>query len=139
MEFDQKHRKILDSIIKKIHQVLPNVMGIYLFGTFGSEYETKSSDIDIALLSQENLNKVELWDLAQEISSEVNRDVELIDLHEASTVFRFQILSSGQRIDCRNETSCAHFENLCYSMYLRFQEERKSILDDYKEGNRDHG
>ena len=37
-------------LTKKVLQFLPDVVGIYLFGSYLTEYETPESDVDIALL-----------------------------------------------------------------------------------------
>lgn len=111
---------------------VPNVIAIVLFGSYGNVYETEQSDLDLAILSQSKLDVVALWDLSQNIATELNKDVDLIDLRSASTVFRFQVLSTGKLIYCSNQREFAFFENTAYAMYLNFQETRKDILQDYK-------
>lgn len=117
---------LITSIITRfILQSYPDVLSIYLFGSFGTAFETKESDVDIALLLPEKADSVALWEVSQKIAVEINRDVDLVDLRAASTVFQNQILSTGVRIYCKDEKQCDLFEHTCLSMYLRFNEERK--------------
>ncbi len=118
----------LSTVIKKIKDNYPQVQAIYLFGSFGTEYETRESDVDIALLLPQKGDAVSLWELAQEIAIELNRDIDLIDLRSASTVFQYQILMTGKRIFCLDNEYCDMFEMTCLSMYLRLNEERKSLI-----------
>ena len=137
MEYDQDHQKILDIAVSKLKEEIPSLVAVIAFGSFGTEYERKDSDIDLAILSdksKESIDTVKLWDLAQEIALMVGRDVELINLQETTTVFAFQALTTGTPIFCKNPTKLAYFDNLIISMYLRLQEERKDILNSFKEG-----
>lgn len=116
--------------VEKIRQHIPNVVGIYLFGSFASEQATLQSDVDIAIFSETFLDQTTLWNTSQIIAAAINRDVDLIDLNSASTVFAYQVISSGKRIFCAAPHTCDNFENKVISMYLRFQEERKPILEE---------
>lgn len=129
---DYQHQQKLQTAVEKIHQAIPEIIAIVIFGSYGTQYEKNSSDLDIAILAEKKISKIFLWKLAQEIAIKINRDVDLIDLRQASTVFKFHILTSGQLIDCANVKSFAFFETEAYSMYLHFQETRKEILEGYR-------
>ncbi len=124
MNFDLDHEHILNVAKEKILMAFPDVLAIYIFGSFGTKYEKKDSDLDVAILPTKGVDTIVLWNLAQEIAIKINKDVDLIDLTSASTVFRHQIISSGTRIYCHDETQCAFIENCFTSMYLRFKEDR---------------
>ncbi|MBA3238858.1 MAG: nucleotidyltransferase domain-containing protein [Parachlamydiaceae bacterium] len=130
---DLLHKKQLQIAIDMLLRNIPDLFAIVLFGSYGHEYETSQSDLDLAFLSKSKQDVVYLWELAQNIAIELNRDVDLIDLRSSSTVFRFQILSSGKLIYCSNQKDFDFFENTTFAMYLNFQETRKEILNDYKE------
>lgn len=126
------HKQKLEKALRRIKQKIPGLLAVVLFGTFGTEHETTSSDLDLAILSNNKLDQICVWNLAQDIAIELNQDVDLIDLHLASTVFRFQILSSGTVIYCSDEKIFGEFDTTAFSMYFDFQEIRKGILEDYK-------
>lgn len=127
-------KKQLTIAIEILNRNIPDLIAIVIFGSYGTKYETGHSDMDLAILSKSKQDVVALWELAQIIAIELNRDVDLIDLRLASTVFKFQILSSGKLIYCSNQLEFAFFENTVFAMYLNFQEARKGILEDYREG-----
>jgi predicted nucleotidyltransferase len=121
---------ILNKAQEKLLSTFPNLLAIYVFGSFGTQYEIDTSDLDLALISPTPLDPVQLWYLAQEIARKIDRDVDLVDLREASTVFRFQVITNGSRIYCRNKIDCDFLETSYISMYLRLNEERKEMIND---------
>lgn len=130
---DEKHRQKLKIAVQVIKKAFPTTISVYVFGSFGTEYETSASDLDLAVLfpGEEKISNLDLWDVSQKIASAIDRDVQLVELQSASTVFRFEILTSGKRIYCKNQKISDTFENVSLSMYLRFQEERKDIIENY--------
>jgi len=53
----------------------------------------------------------------------------LIELSSTNTIFRYQILSTAERIYGKGY-EVESFETLAYSFYLRFREERQPIVDE---------
>lgn len=131
---------MVDSVIEQavtlVSQELPTIVGMYLFGSYGTAYERTDSDIDLAVLPVTPINPATLWQLAQRIAVIGKRNVDLIDLSNASTVFRFHIISVGQRIYCNDLLACELFETIVYSAYVRFNEERKELLQDIQRRGR---
>lgn len=136
MDFDETHTRILECARGKILEALHEVSAIYVFGSFGTAYETTYSDLDLAVLSTETLDPVDLWHLSQEIAMEIGRDVEIIDMQKASTVFRFQVITTGLRIYCGDIKYCDALETSYLSMYLKLNEERADILGDKRDGSK---
>lgn len=126
-------------IVSIICQAVPDILGIYLYGSFGTPYATAQSDIDLAILAKKKYSPLECWQLAQKASNAMQRDIDLIDLLQASTVFRFQIVSTAKRIYCKDKLACDCFEMTVYSAYLRFNEERREILQAIKQRGRIYG
>ncbi len=125
-------------IIHFLTQHLPNVKGIYLFGSrLTEEYVRSDSDWDVAfLLDAKPLSSLEKWNLQQNMASALHAEIDLIDLQGANTVFRFEIITSGERIYCADDYFCDSFEVMCISSYQYLQEERKDILEDiFKRGS----
>ncbi|MFE8701739.1 nucleotidyltransferase domain-containing protein [Cytobacillus sp. FJAT-54145] len=124
------------SAINKVIEVLPKAVTpdiIYLFGSFANGTTHPKSDIDIAYLSNSTITPYERFSLAQKLASSLNRDVDLIDLNAASTVFQSQIISNGQPIYCVNDVRKAEFEMLVLKKYAKLNEERKIILNRIEE------
>lgn len=102
---------------------------IVLFGSTVSGNSHKESDIDIAYLSSTiKADKYEIFMIAQELAAKLNKDVDLIDINQASTVFQAQIVQSGTTIYCTNEQKKEEFEMKVLKMYTKLNEERSEIL-----------
>lgn len=121
-----------DQIIHFLTTNIPDLKAIYLFGSrLTEEYVRPDSDWDIAfLLDSKPMDTLKKWNLQQKMASELSIEVDLIDLQAANTVFRFEIITTGERILCKDKYFCDIFEIMCYSSYQYLQEERKDIIAD---------
>lgn len=122
----------INQVIEIIKQNVPDVRAIYIFGSSGTPFETRESDLDIAILTSTHLDSLKRWHLSQEIALAIKRDVDLISLREASTVLRIEIINSGKRIYCKDPDACDLFETAVYSSYVHFNEDRQDLLNDIK-------
>lgn len=127
--------EICDAIIEFVTNKFPQVLAIYLYGSFGTEDETLKSDVDIALQFSLGFKKPwtswEFWSHAQELSILINRDVDLVCLNFVSTVFSYEILSTGRIIFETNRDEINLIESYYESRYLRFHESRMDLLEDF--------
>jgi predicted nucleotidyltransferase len=124
-----------DTAIKFLVSRLPSVLGIYLFGSQADGSARPDSEWDIAFLLSAPADSPEpytLFLMAVELGEHLGQTVDLVDLHQTKTDFRFQIISTAQRIYCADRTACDSFEMVTYSMYQRFEEERKDIVEAVK-------
>lgn len=124
----------LEKAITVIKELYPEVWAIYLFGSFDTEYERPDSDMDLALLLDGPVAPLLLWELSQKIAIKINKDVQVVDLRQASTVFQNEIIRNERRVYCSKPKECDSLESVYLAMYLRLNEERKEILDDLEEG-----
>ena len=115
-------------IVETLKQAIPTLQALYLFGSQKDGSAVSSSDVDIAYLSTKPLDNVVRWELSQQLARQLSKDVDLVELFQTNTVFRYQILSTGERLYGEGYEVEA-FETLAYSFYLRFQEERQPIVD----------
>ncbi len=116
-----------ETIINQLTKSIPSIKAIYIFGSQADHTATTQSDVDIAFLSDEKLDKVKIWEISNEIAFLLKKDVDLIDLKETNTIFKVQILSTADRIYCTDIQNVEAYESLAYSFYVRFKEERKEI------------
>ena len=111
-----------------ITAVLPEVRAIYLFGSANTAYERADSDIDIAFLSSQPVDALRRWELAQHLATRLGRDIDLVDLGEASVVLRAQVIAYGRRLYCADPEACERYEDYAFSAYARLNESRQEIL-----------
>lgn len=124
-------KDIIDILSKNVNPTL-----IYLFGSAARNELREDSDIDIAYLSDKALSNYEIFMLANDVADIVKKDVDLIDLNKASTVFKAQIVGNGKVIYCNDDTKRMYFEMYAFKDYALLNEERKEILDGIrKRGN----
>lgn len=120
----------VEALVERLKQAFPEIVAVYLFGSRGTEYERDESDVDLAVYAGKPLRAAELWYAAQDLASEIGRDVDVVDLASASTVMRAQIVHTGERRYCADPVACETFEDYVYSSYARLNEERQGILED---------
>ena len=113
---------------------LPHTQAIYLFGSAASGALRPDSDVDIAVLLPAALARrvgnLSGSELRLALESGLSRDVDLINLRQAPTVFQNQIIVDGRRIHCADEGAADEFEMHVLSLYQKLQAERAGILAD---------
>lgn len=131
-----------EKIVQTILHYYPAAQAIYLFGSYGTEYETPGSDADIALLLSPQESKIAgfllVSDLHHALERLLNRDVDLINLRQASTVLQKEVIAADRRVFCREMNAADEFEMLTLSLYQKLNEERAGIVESALAGGRFH-
>lgn len=122
-----------------LRSAFPTLQAVYQFGSTGTPYERESSDVDLAFLAARPQDPVHVWNTAQKIAARIHRDVDLVDLRQASSVMAAHIVVHGKRLLCTEPIACASFEMNALASYARLNEERASILQDIHARGRIHG
>lgn len=125
---------IKNHLVEKISPYL-----IILFGSAAKGTMTHQSDIDIAFLSDQPVNDYEVFMVAQELSDLLNRQVDLINLANASTVFRAQVIGTGKTIYDNDPFRRMTFQMNSLKAYAKLNEERQCVLDKVRERGFMHG
>jgi predicted nucleotidyltransferase len=115
-------------IVQHILDSVPDVIAVYQFGSTARGETRPESDVDIAVLASSPIQAQRRFEIEQELANRLHRDVDLVDLREASTVMRMQVLSTGRCLESRNDLARRQFEMYAYSDYARLNEERREIL-----------
>lgn len=124
------------TILSVIRSRVPDPIAVYVFGSTAAGAVHESSDLDLAVLPREPLTPGARWDLQQELAVALRNDVDLVDLRSASTVMRFQVVTTGELIHDGDPRERAEFEMLALSMYARLNEERREILEQVRREGR---
>ncbi|WP_207232191.1 type VII toxin-antitoxin system MntA family adenylyltransferase antitoxin [Corallincola spongiicola] len=117
-------------LVKSLLEYQPDTQFIYLFGSFAQEQQSASSDVDVAVMTVSALDNLVRWELAQKLAKQLQRDVDLIDLKQCSTVLRMQVITEGKVIYDPEGLSGA-FDTTTVSMYQHLQEGRQAIVNDF--------
>jgi len=116
------------ALIEHIRKSVPSLIALYRFGSQAKGTARRDSDVDLAVLARDPIPNLRRFELTQELAVQLHRNVDLVDLRNASTVMRMQVLSTGTCLDTQNESARREFEMYAYSDYARLNEERREIL-----------
>ncbi len=112
---------------------------IYLFGSFAKGEGREDSDIDLAIYSDENVSGYDTFIIANDLAFEVKRDVQIINLKEASTVFAAQIVGTREVLYCKDKNFMENYNVRIFKDYVKLNEERQGILDSIKKDGKIYG
>ena len=123
----------LGQIIQAILHRHPDIQAIYLFGSYRTKDERPESDVDIALLLPPKVSKGIGSPLASELHHELehllNKDVDLINLRQVSTVLQKEVIAADRRVYEGDRYAAEEFEMLTLSQYQKLNEERAGIIE----------
>lgn len=130
--------KYLEQINKFLIEKLEPFI-IYIFGSSVKGAFREDSDVDIAFFSNRDFSEYEIFMMAQELADILKRDVDLINLKNASTVFKAQIIGNGEVIYCKDDIRRMYFEMRAFKEYAFLNEEREIILENIKKRGNVYG
>lgn len=91
--------------IERITAFLDERFGLDTLWLYGSEAQDKArpdSDVDLAVLFRRRPQMLELFDAQSDLAEILHRDVDLVDLDQASPVLGMQVLKHGRLLLDRN-------------------------------------
>lgn len=131
--------EIKDTIIKILNNKF-NCDAIVIFGSFARDTQTKESDVDIAIKTNKEITKKELYEVSNQISNKLNRDIDLVNLDTIENEgFRYEILMNGEIVYCNNRYKFDLYKLDAFRDYLELNESRKTIIDEMKKWGKVHG
>ena len=130
-----------DEIVRAVLAALPDVVGIWFYGSGASGRSVAGSDLDIGLIGTVPYSSGAMWEAMLKLMSELRRDpIDLVDLRKAGLPLRFAVFSEGRRLFASDELACDVFENSSIGMYQREQIQRapeiKAWLERFAKGYR---
>ncbi len=118
----------IDNIIIQILSKKMGLIAVYLFGSFVNGNFNRDSDIDIAFITKDKPDSLLLFELANELSALINRDVHLIDFKTVTTILKIQVLKKNKLIYCSDDSERLFIEMNTLSEYEKLNEERSPVL-----------
>ena len=120
------------AIIQTVLTHYPDTQAIYLFGSYGTQDEWPSSDLDIALLMSPERSKevgyLMLSPLQHALSELLGKEVDLLNARQVSTVFQKEIVVADRRIYTADAYAADTFEIRTLSNYQKLNQERAEVL-----------
>ncbi len=121
----------VNEIEKKIRTVLANKLSpklVYIFGSMVKSRVRDDSDIDIAILTDKQIDEYKLYMVSQQLADQLKREVDIVDLSKASTVFKAEILRTGKLLYNSDNMIKMDFQLNVLKQYSLLNEERKRIV-----------
>lgn len=116
----------------------PLILAAYLFGSYGTEYQTPLSDVDFGILTiKPTLVKEELKimsDLSELLSED---DVNIVFMNQADLLIQYQVLATGRLLHCKDQIFLTDFIELVTKRYCDFRIDFESFTRDYDLGLRE--
>jgi len=129
MQLTQDQTQIIKALVL---QAINNVQGIFIFGSYATNQATEQSDIDIAILAETPIKCETLIELQFQLSTQLKKSIDLVDLHQISTIFRQEILTNPITLFGANTLEVELFATHALADYVEFINLRKPLLDDIK-------
>jgi len=126
------------AIIQNLQANLPNLLGIYAFGSRIHGTAQTDSDLDLAVLVAGYAEPLVLWSLTSDLVDVADCPVDLLDLRAASTVMQYQIITTGQRWWAL-DAQAAFFEAAILSEKTELDTARAGLLSDIQKRGKVYG
>ncbi len=125
MYLSKEDKKIIIDFLK--NKLKPKL--IYLFGSFAKGEGRGESDVDLAILIEENISPYDLYTISNALSDKLKKDVQIVNLKEIDTVFAAQIVGNREELYCIDENYAAGYNIRVFKNYAKLNEERQIIID----------
>jgi uncharacterized protein len=124
------------SKIKQFAARQKDVLAVYLYGSQAGRQARPDSDIDLAILFDEEKKLPSSWggrhvSISGQLSQLLKKEVEVQDLSLADVSFCHRVLTEGRLVYCKNDNKRADFEVGCLNSYFDlkpFYQEYYSVL-----------
>ncbi len=120
--------------LSNIWQDFEEIKIVYLFGSYATGEERKTSDIDIAIFAPKLMldGYLKLW--AKVTGLLGTERIDLVTLSDKPATFRYQVIKEGKVIYCRDEDLLNDFELKTWQSYMDSKHLRKIYLKHFYEG-----
>ena len=105
-----------------------NLIAVYLYGSILNTSFNQESDIDIAVITEDRIDPVNLYDIGADLSVLTKRDIHLVDFVAATDTLRIEILKNKNVIFCNNDEKRLYYEMIALTSYQKLNEERKIVI-----------
>jgi predicted nucleotidyltransferase len=120
-----------NKIVQYLQSCLPGIQGIYLFGSYAQGTATASSDVDVAILSADIPENIDLFEAQEALAKTLGVEhVDLVDLRKVSIIFQEEIVKTGQRLYAYDEAFCNDYENYILRKAIDFNFSRRELIKD---------
>ncbi|EQB86320.1 hypothetical protein M918_15390 [Clostridium sp. BL8] len=115
---------------------MKKIVGVWIIGSYGTEYQREDSDIDFAILFQNDLSLMEEMDVACKISDAIAyENVDIINLKKAPILLQFKTIKEGRTLYERDYIKVSDYIEYVLNRYReekhRIEAFRKDFYDSF--------
>ncbi|HEX2162792.1 MAG TPA: nucleotidyltransferase domain-containing protein [Thermoanaerobaculia bacterium] len=121
-------------VLRELLAATPGLVGAYLFGSYGTPYQTPLSDVDLALLfrpGEEPDFHREMTLRGDFLRALEEEDVGIVLLHRMPSPFQLEVLSTGRSLYCSDRRALADFVERVLRVHADFEPDHRRFLDEY--------
>jgi len=110
------------------------IKAVFVYGSFASGGVKKSSDIDVAILTEEDdiITFMDKSRMSLELEEITNRTIDLVSLNKVSSILQMQVLKKGKLLFCSDKALLTQFQVRVVREYIDLKRIRKPIEDQLK-------
>lgn len=119
---------------------IPGLATAYLFGSYGTPYQTPLSDVDLALVFRRDAVpsfKHELEFLGMILDALGEEDVSVTILNRANVIFQFRVLQTGRLLHCADPIALADFVEEVLGRHADFAIDYEAFLREHRQALRE--
>jgi predicted nucleotidyltransferase len=120
----------LAEVGRVVEELFPEALGVWVYGSHADGTARRGSDLDIAILPEHPLDRLDLFHRGQDLALRLSRDVDLVDLRSAPDLLRYEAIVRGIRVTARDPLACDRFETAAIAMYQNLQDEMREWIED---------
>jgi uncharacterized protein len=116
---NQLAEKIIDYFSSR-----PEVIAVYLFGSYARNRQHQTSDVDIGILFSEEVSgqlSKKTVGYSKDLARIIRKDIHPVMMNHAGEFLAKQILSKGQCIHQKNKSLVSQYQMKMYSMIADFE------------------
>jgi predicted nucleotidyltransferase len=128
----------LDLLVERL-RAEPDLLAVYLYGSYGTAAQTTLSDVDLALLFKSG--SAPDFDREMRVRGDIletlgEEDVSIMLLERSDPIFQHEVLRTGRLLLCADETALADFVEQVLDRHADFVIDHQRFLVEYDEALR---
>jgi uncharacterized protein len=125
-----KIKKIVNNYFSKDNRII----AVYLHGSYSKNSVHPNSDIDLAILVEQNekIDTKELLKISADLEIALKQIIDIGIISSQNLVYAKEVIYNGQCLMCNDKYKKEFCETTLLSMYTDFQYERREVLNAYR-------
>jgi len=107
--------------LRELFKSYSNLKVAYLFGSYATNEEDESSDIDIGILLDEDYDRMIKLDILTNLAEQSYCDIDLVILNEADILTTYEVVKHNEIIYKREDFDSNSYFSLSIRKYLDFK------------------